>query len=274
MLAGLEPARARRRAAEPADRHRRLPAAGARAPPGRDGARLPGPAYRRRGRAARPGRRHRGARRRARRAPTTPTPTALERWLALGGADLDERAERGRRRPRAGRRPRCADDRAVRRAGRPGRPGVAAAEPVRHLPARRADQRPRPRRPRPAGAVRRRRCAPAPCWSATTASSWPARCTGSSSWTSPSSRSATTAAATRPTSRSARSRAGTPARSTSEYADTRATLRGAGADAARLDGEGRAQRPAQAAGQRQVRPQLPRRGAPRSRPPRPARPSG
>ncbi len=85
-------------------------------------------------------------------APTTRTPTALERWLALGGADLDERLADGR--PRLLARP--ADDRAVRRPGGPRGPGVAAAQPLRHLPARRADQRPRPRRPGPAGGVRHR----------------------------------------------------------------------------------------------------------------------
>ena len=113
---------------------------------------------------------------------------ALDRWLDLGGADLDERVRRSRGRPRARRRPGPADDVAVRRAGGPRRAGVAAAEPLRRLPARRADQRPRPGRPGPAGAVRVRAAARRPCWSATTASSWPGPSTASSSWTWRSSR--------------------------------------------------------------------------------------
>ena len=53
---------------------------------------VPRPPHRRRRGAARDGRRRRGAGRRARPAPTTRYAAALERWLALGGADLDERA--------------------------------------------------------------------------------------------------------------------------------------------------------------------------------------
>ena len=81
---------------------------------------------------------------------------ALERWLALGGADLDERAEEVAAELGLDRRTSTADDRALRRPGGPRRPGLAAAHPLRRLPARRADQRPRPRRPGPAGALRRR----------------------------------------------------------------------------------------------------------------------
>ncbi len=107
-----------------------------------------------------------------------------------------------------------ADDRAVRRPGRPRRPGVAAAQPLRHLPARRADQRPRPGRAATGWRTSSAGCGPARSWSATTASSSPVPSPGSSSSTSPSSRSTTSAAATRPTWRSARSPGGTPARST------------------------------------------------------------
>ena len=73
ILAGLgAPRRHRIDRAQPARRDRRAPAAGARAPPGRDGAGLPRPAHRRDGRPGRDGRGRRGARRG--RAPTTPTP--------------------------------------------------------------------------------------------------------------------------------------------------------------------------------------------------------
>ena len=136
---------------------------------------LPRPAHRR---AAAPG----GARRGGRRRSPTATPgaddayaDALERWLALGA-----------RRPRRARRQVVADlglgvdlgpadDGAVRRAGRPRGPGLAAAVALRRLPARRADQRPRPRRARPARAVRRRAAGAGRSSSATTASSSPAR---------------------------------------------------------------------------------------------------
>ena len=100
---------------------------------------------------------------------------ALERWLALGGADLDERADAGRRRPRPGvdlDQPMTAlSGGQAARAGH----GLAAAQPLRRLPARRADQRPRPRRAGPAGGVRRRPARRHRAWSATTASSSPAR---------------------------------------------------------------------------------------------------
>ena len=82
--------------------------------------------------------------------------TSLERWLALGGADLDERAEEVAASLGLGRRPRPADDLAVRRPGRARGPRLPAAVPLRRLPARRADQRPRPRRPGAAGALRHR----------------------------------------------------------------------------------------------------------------------
>ena len=82
---------------------------------------------------------------------------ALDRWMALGGADLDARAaaiasDLGL----PGRPGRPAGRGAVGRAGRPRPAGGPAAGPVRRLPARRAHQRPRLRRPRPAAALRRR----------------------------------------------------------------------------------------------------------------------
>ena len=88
--------------------------------------------------------------------------TALERWLALGAADLDERlpevaarvgldVERG-----------PAARHAVRRAGRSGLPRRRAAQPVRRAPPRRADQRPRRPRPHPDGRLRPRPRGPDP----------------------------------------------------------------------------------------------------------------
>ena len=82
---------------------------------------------------------------------------------------------RGRGRPRARRRPRPADDLAVRRPGRARRARVAAAQPVRHLPARRADQRPRPGRAGIGWRSSSPGCGPGPWWSATTGSSSPVR---------------------------------------------------------------------------------------------------
>ena len=92
LLAGeLEPG-AGHGVAQPAGRHRRAPAAGAAAPPGRDGGRVPGPAHRRGRGPADDGRRRRGAERRRSRGADDAYAAALDRWLALGGADLDERA--------------------------------------------------------------------------------------------------------------------------------------------------------------------------------------
>ena len=83
---------------------------------------------------------------------------ALDRWLSLGGADLDERAGEVAADLGLGRRAGHADDRAVGRPGRPGRPRGAAALPLRRAAPRRAHQRPRPRRPRPPRDVRARAC--------------------------------------------------------------------------------------------------------------------
>ena len=117
-LAGLLPTEAGGFGLNPPTRDHRVPAAGARPPRGRVAAAVPGPPHR--------GRRGAGTRMDAaaeqdRAGPGRRYSDALERWLALGGADLDERAAAGGRRPRARRRPRPADDRAVRRAGGPGR---------------------------------------------------------------------------------------------------------------------------------------------------------
>ena len=79
---------------------------------------------------------------------------ALQRWLALGAADLDARdRRRGRRSGADHRAARPTDVDAVRRRGGAGRFGGAPALAVRRVPARRADERPRPRRPRSARAV-------------------------------------------------------------------------------------------------------------------------
>ncbi len=96
---------------------------------------------------------------------------SLDHWLASGAPDLDDRLAADAGRPRPRRRPGRADDVAVRRAGGPGRAGRPAAEPLRRRAARRAHQRPRPRRAGTPGGVRARRCGPGWCWSRTTASS-------------------------------------------------------------------------------------------------------
>ena len=93
MLAGLETARARHGVAEPAHRDRRLPAAGAgpRRParpcatswPGAPGSPPP----------SAPWTRPAAALERGERGADDAYAAALERWLGLGGADLDERAE-------------------------------------------------------------------------------------------------------------------------------------------------------------------------------------
>ena len=83
---------------------------------------------------------------------TTSYAAALDRWLALGGADLDGRAAAVLDRlglAEAAARPR--DHHLLRRPAGPVRPGRRAAHPGRRPAARRADQRPRRRR---AGAAR------------------------------------------------------------------------------------------------------------------------
>ena len=75
----------------PPERHRRVPAAGTGPASGRDGRGLPRPPHRCRRRAGRAGR---GDDRPGEGAPGADDryATALERWLALGGADLEDRA--------------------------------------------------------------------------------------------------------------------------------------------------------------------------------------
>jgi energy-coupling factor transporter ATP-binding protein EcfA2 len=97
------------------------------------------------------------------------------------------------------RRPGPGDDHALRRPGRPGGPGRAAAVALRRLPARRAHQRPRRRRARPARGVRRRNSTRRASWSATTASSSPAPSRRWSRSTAACSAWRCTAAATTPT---------------------------------------------------------------------------
>ena len=117
--------------ARPADRHRRLPPPGARAPAGRDRAPPAWPAApgwpRRRPTSTPPPRPS---------ARTPPGPTdaytgALDRWSALGGADFDARAGRRARRPRPARaRARPADGRRCRAARRPGRSSPRCSWPA------------------------------------------------------------------------------------------------------------------------------------------------
>ena len=119
----------------------------------------------------------RAARRRAGRGSTAGEAyaAALERFLVLGGGDLEPRA-----------RAVCADlglpvelerpmTDAVRRRGGPRRAGGAAAGPLRPLPPGRAHERPRLRRPRPPGALGVRRWTRRWSSSRTTASSSTAR---------------------------------------------------------------------------------------------------
>ena len=80
--------------------------------------------------------------------------------------------------------PRPAHGDAVGRRGRPGLAGRGPAVPLRRAPARRADQRPRLRRPRPPRALRRPPRVARCCWSATTGPSWSERSPAWSSWTS------------------------------------------------------------------------------------------
>ena len=156
IAAGLEAPDAGRVEREPRCADRRLPAAGARPAAGRDAARAARPPHRRRRGGARP------------RRPPPPRlaeggddadgayDEALERFLALGGGDLDRRAAAMARTlglgvdlDRPGRGP-------VRRRGGARRAGRHPPLAVRPARAGRADERPRLRRPRPAGALPRR----------------------------------------------------------------------------------------------------------------------
>ena len=155
-LAGELPAEAGTVVVSPPTATARLPAAGARAAPGGDGARRARPAHRRRRRAGRARRARPSDLTAGRPGADDAYGDALERWLALGGADLEERAEEVVAEVAPGVALDAPTTGPVRRAGRPGRAGRAAAVPLRRPAARRADQRPRPRRARPARAVRRR----------------------------------------------------------------------------------------------------------------------
>ena len=139
--------------AQPAHRHRRPPPAGARPPPGRDRTGLLRPPYGRDRRPARPGHRHPGAGRRAARRGRRLRHGAGA--LARAGRCRPGRARRGdRRAARPVHQPRPADDDALRRSGGPCLARLAAALPLRHLPAGRAHQRPRSGRPAPPGVLR------------------------------------------------------------------------------------------------------------------------
>ena len=80
---------------------------------------------------------------------------ALDRFLALGGGDLETRAATRARRARAAGRARPRGRAALGRRGRAARAGGDPALALRRAPARRADERPRLRRARAARAVRR-----------------------------------------------------------------------------------------------------------------------
>ena len=159
ILAGLDAPDSGTRHAHAADRDRRLPPAGARtARRARPCARTspaapasPAPSTRSTHASDR-------ARRPARRAPTTRTRDALERYLALGAADFDARI--GAVLADLGLPERVLDldmTGALGRAGGAREPRRDPARPLRRVPARRADERPRLRRPRPARAVPPRR---------------------------------------------------------------------------------------------------------------------
>ena len=132
--------------------------------------------------------------------------TALDRWLALGGADLEARV--GEVWADLGLGARLLDQPTASLSGGEaarGRARRAAAGPLRRVPARRADERPRPRRSRPPGALGHRTDARRSCSSATTARSSPAPSPTWSSSTSSPTGAPPTPAAGRPTSTSARS---------------------------------------------------------------------
>ena len=186
---------------------------------------------------------------------------ALERWLALGGADLDERLVEVAARHRARRRPRPGHDGALGRPGRPRRTGRAAAVPLRRLPARRAHQRPRPRRSGPAGGLRRRPRRARWSSSATTGSSSRARSRRSSRSTCASSAGRDVRRRVRGLPRRARGRPAARARlAFEEYDDRRSDLEARARMQRSLDGQGRQERAAEVHGQRQDRAQVPVRG--------------
>ena len=272
---GCSAAEERQRRAQPA--HGRASATCRRSRDRRAGetvARLPGPPDR--------GRRRAGARwTRPTEALTEGRPGADDAYAGGAGALARARRRRpggarraGRRRAGAGRRPGPADDGALRRPGGPGRAGLAAAQPVRRLPARRADQRPRPGRPGPAGAVRHRAAGRHRAGQPRPRVPGPYGDPGARARPRP-------AADPHYGGGYARlpggARGGPPARPrrASRSTPTPAVRAGGpGPDPAGLDGEGRQERPPQGPGQRQDRPEVPRPRRPRSRRPRPGRPSG
>ena len=243
---------------------------------GRDGPGLPGPAHRRRPRRSarwtrppRPGRRERpgaddalrdapGALARASAAPTsTSGPRRSADALGLG-VGLDQPMTVALRRPGRPRRasPPCCSAATT---------SSCSTSPTNDLDLDGLER---------LETLRRAACAPAPSSSATTASSSPA----------PSTSVVELDLAQQQVNALRRRLRGLPGgarvarrharEAYEEYADTQRRPRGPGAHAARLDGEGRPQRPAQGDRQRQDRPQVPQRGRPRSRPRRPGRPSG
>ena len=158
-------ARVGHRRARPAHRHRRLAAPGARAIR-RAGARPARPPHRCHRRPARARRRHRRPRHRppGRRRPLRRRAPPLARARRRRPRRPHRRGVRRARHDHPPARP--AHRHAVGRRGGPRQPGRAAAVAVRRVPARRAHERPRPRRSRAAGAVgaraRRRRAARQP----------------------------------------------------------------------------------------------------------------
>ena len=127
----------------------RVPAAGARPPARRDAAGLSRPAHGRRRRGGRGRAAHGGLEPGRVRRGTGAVPRARRRRLRGQGAD-------GLRRARPAGVARAGDGNALRRRGRARRAGRDSAVAVRSAAPRRADERPRLRRPRPAGALRRR----------------------------------------------------------------------------------------------------------------------
>ena len=182
---------------------------------------------------------------------------ALERWLALGGADLDERADAAVGELGLRRDARHAHGGALGRPGGASEPRLAAAEPLRRLPARRADERPRPRRPRAPRALRlapaRRRGARQPRPRVPGAHGHPRR--RARPRAAPGER---LRRRLRRVPRGARDQAAPRARGIRGVRRHAGIARGARAHAADVDGEGRAQRAPQGDGQRQARPQVPR----------------
>ena len=176
-------------------------------------------------------------------APTTEYAAALERWLALGAADLEDRLPQVAAQVGLDVDSRPAARQPLRRPGRAGRAGRRAAQQVRRAAARRADQRPRRARARADRRVRRP-ATRARCWSpATTAPS----STGSPTRVVELDLAQQTGRALHrrlvgATSRPGSSRAGRPARPTRVRRPARRSSSPRRAPARRLGGEGAPQR--------------------------------